>query len=878
MEHTRSQQQSLDGAISERPEPQLPQPPRQESERPSLELRAIGDQPSFDESTTSPVAVKPPPLAPPPDSAEVDKLRRLNDWYVSELALARRGGYTPQTNHSVLLEDRTRDHLGEDERPFVEAMLALKGELAKIQGEVETQSAQASKRMQDIERQRDVAIQEAVYAKAKLAALGGPATPVPGSGSDTASIDAEKMHDMGRKLAASLSAQADLSAKVQLLTQEISSEKKARYLADETAAAAQKRIVELDEYRNKTGSEMESLRAQLLETHKAYRDEAALGQEAASDVQMLRIDQSELMARLEDTIIENKTYQDSLERLNLALQATNNKSHTLERQLEEERVVKESLERRLAQLRSEYEEKTADLQSVNQRLKDAEELMETYSEEARAASAVLSAGLDRVATREPTGILLSGSDDRVRVLKEQVENTQILLAKSKGQADETGEKLAEAMQRVAGLEYQQGQASKDSIALRRRMADLGDEARRLKQENADLVDRLGKRQLEVDSVSAKHNALKEILHERSGQPGSFIPDKRSRNLQSSPESGTATPEQLSRLHQLEARLEDSLRAHRETKNSAEIQAQEVEKHFREKLEQLENDYQSAVHYVKGTEKMLKRMKEELTKYKSQNLQLQQQLDEALQRQQRSGRDDADSEADWDQERELLNKEIGDLRTQVRDSATALDKQIRDTKSQLEHLRAERDHFQTQHSQIHQQLSHLTDKHTAAKSHVEKLEAENAVLETRAQSAEQKVSMLLDQVENSVDAYRRSTRLETGNTGLNGDLASARSSYYSGPDNRTSVALDSLASELDALRNHWESTNKTYRLSNTFEFERTPTSPVAEPAFGAGVSQWRQKLAVEEEVARSASSSRQEKEDQRNGLFSPATVAAGGGVI
>ncbi|KAF8538437.1 hypothetical protein BDD12DRAFT_917694 [Trichophaea hybrida] len=824
--------------------PQQPPQVHQAPQRPTIGVRAPEDQPRFDASTVSPATTQPPPNSlnaaasrdldtrPVVDSQEVEKLKRINDWYVSELALARRAGYTPQTSHAALFEDRGRELLAEDDRPFVEAMLALKGELSNVQAELESQSALAVKRMQDVERQRDIAVQEAVYAKAKLAALGGPATPTPGS--DTASMDAEKMTDMSRKLAASLSAQADLSAQTQALTQEIAAEKKARHLADETASSAQRRITELDEYRNWAASEIETLRAET---------------EATTNVKMLQIDQLELTARLEEVMAENKNYQTSLEKLNQAMQFTNQKSSTLERQLEEERIVKESLERKLAQLRSEYEEKTADLQSVNQRLKDAEELMATYAEEAKAVNAVLIAGLDKVAAREAPSMLASVTEERVRVLQEQVENTQVLLAKSKAQADETGEKLAEAMQRVAGLEFQQGQSSKDSIALRRRMADVGDEARRLKKENVELLNRLNQRQLEVDAVTAKHNALKEILHERSAQGG--FDKRRSLTLQNSPESGTATPEQLNRLRELEARLEDSLRAHRETKNTAEMQAQEVEKHFREKLEQLENDYQSAVHYVKGTEKMLKRMKDELTKHKTANARLQIELEEA---QRKSGEcekgRESSSEADWEQERELLNKEIDDLRTKVRESAMALDKQIRETKTQLDSLREERDRFKIQHSQLQLQVMDITQKHGETKALVDKLESENALLENRAQSAEQKVSMLLDQVENSVDAYRRSTRFENAN----GESGSARSSFY-GPDNRTSVALDSLATELDALRNHWESTNKTYRLSNTFEFEKTPTTPQTD--FSTNIAQWRQKLAQEDEIAsRSTNNSRQ----------------------
>ncbi|KAI5812842.1 hypothetical protein BZA77DRAFT_133551 [Pyronema omphalodes] len=881
---------SIKSAETATEEPRTPQSVASNTQRPAIGIRPPEDQPGFDPSSPDSVYAPSTSLDTAVDSAEVEKLRRLNDWYASELALARRAGYTPAASNATAFEDRTRE-MSEDDRPFVEALLLLKAELSKVQTELDSQSSIAAQKMQEIERQRDVAVQEAVYAKAKLAALGGPATPTPGS--ETASMDQEKMTDMSRKLAASLSAQADLSAQNQALNLEVAAEKKARLLADETAAEAQKRITELDDYRSWAASEIETLRAELLDAGRAYRDEASAGQEAAATVKMLQIDQSELTSRLEEALAENKNYKSSLEHLSKAMQLTNQKADTLERQLEEERITKEALDRKLAQLRSENEERSADLQNLNQRLKDTEELMQTYSEQAKAANAVLAAGLDKVAQREVPAMLASAAEERVVVLMQQVENTQALLAKSKAQADETGEKLAEAMQRVAGLEFQQGQSSKDSIALRRRMAEVGEEARRLKKENTELLSKLNARQLEVDAITAKHNALKDILQERGidahpGHTAGAHSHSRSVTLQSSPNSGTATPEQLSRLRELEQRLEESLRAHRETKSTADLQAQEVEKHFREKLEQLENDYQSAVHYVKGTEKMLKRMKEELAKYKTANQQLQSQLEEAEARAAsnplgldapRTVSARTTSEADWDQERELLNQEIDNLRTQVRESTMALDKQIQNTKQSLDTLREDRDRFKSELS--------------TSRNRIEQLSNENLILENRAMSAEQKVSMLLDQVENSVDAYRRSMRFEpaNGNNNPHG-TDSARSSYYGpGVENRSSVALDSLASELDALRNHWESTNKTYRLSNAFDFDKSPTSATttataghgAYPAqgdFQSSIQQWRQKLQVDDEEADNRRSAGSNVTERGYGGQAPsaATVAAGGGVI
>lgn len=795
---------------------------------------------------------------------EFEKLKHMNDWYASELALARRAGYTIQSGNNAILEERGADSLLDEERPFVEAMLILKGELTKVQGSVDAQTAMAAKKIQEVERQRDVAVQEAVYAKAKLAALGGSATPTPGDKSaDMANMDAEKMTDMSRKLAASLAAQAELSAKVEVLTAEIAAERKARHLADETAGVAQSRVSELDDFRNRAASEMESLRAELLDAERAFRDEAAAGADATAEAKLLKIDQDELSMKLTEALEDNSNYHSAMGEMRNAMEATASRTGTLARQLEEERLVKEGLERKLAQVKSEYEEKVADLESANSRLRDVEELMEKYAEEARAANAAMAMGLQKVADRE---IMSSTAltDERVKALQEQVESAKTLLKKSTDQADETGEKLAQAMQRVAGLEFQQGQASKDAIALRRRMAEALDEVRKLKQENAEIQARLVDKQLEVDSISTKYTALKEILAERSSQPG--FDKRRSTILQSpSPQSGSATPEQ-NRLRELEHKLEDSLRAHRETKSTAEMQAQEVEKHFREKLEQLENDYQSAVHYVKGTEKLLKRMKDELAKNKAQNARLVLELEEAQRKGSEQSRQGTRSElgGEWEHERELLNKEMDDLRTKVRESATALDKQIRETKSQLDSLREERDQFKLSHNQMQLQLMDISQQLSETRLHVERLENENSLLERRAHDAEERVSFLLDRVEDSVDAYRRST-IREGANGMNGEPQSAHSSYYGGaPDQRNSVALDSLATELDALRTHWENTNKNYRLSSTFDFEKTPTSTEG-GELSSSLAQWRQKLHQEEAEAAMRSDSR---EDSRSPVGRP----------
>jgi hypothetical protein len=62
-----------------------------------------------------------------------------------------------------------------------------------------------------------------------------------------------------------------------------------------------------------------------------------------------------------------------------------------------------------------------------------------------------------------------------------------------------------------------------------------------------------------------------------------------------------------------------------------------------------------------------------------------------------------------------------------------------------------------------------------------------------------------------------------------------------------MALDSLANELDALRTHWESTNRNYRLSSQLDMERTPTKDNSDgPALMSdSLAEWRRRLDEDE---------------------------------
>lgn len=796
---------------------------------------------------------------------ELAAARSRNAWYASELALARKAGYQQSSTQSPVLDERAAQSFGDDDRPLIEALLAMKAELANVQGSVDSQATLASKRIAEVEQQKDAALMEAAYAKAKLAAHGGSQTSSPQpDGSPHELRDVDRTAEFSKRLASALALQHTLQIRIDALKAELLVEKRARELAEGTADAAQRRIAELEESRNTL--DVESLRARFSETEKVARDEAARRAEAESSTKLLQLDKDDLARKLEDALSNVETHTSTLGSLRGAVVASSDKSDLLEQQLDEERIHRQGIERKLLQLKAEHEERTAELENTSRRLRDAEELGEKHAAEAKTHRQAVLSGLEKAGNRSPDDHSAGLADERVDILRQQVASTNTLLRENKAAADAASENLRKAEERIAGLEAYQEQASREGLQIRKQLQSAMRETQSLQVENSDFKQQLETHQRDANALAIQHGALKDLLGERGISVAAEA--RRSRNLDS-PGSRFGTPDQV-RLRDLEQQLESSLRTHQEIKASFETREQEADKTYREKLEQLENDYQSAVHYVKGTEKMLKRMKDELAKHKTQNARMQTELEDAQKQNSERSLDQA-GQSEWEDERNSLKREIGEMQEHIKTSVSQLEGQMQEVRDELRVAQDERDQYRTNSDQAQRHLANLTQQ---ARADLEQLKNENNLLESRALDAEQKVSLLLDQVESSYVNYRRQsqhvqpngvaghhrTNSATSAVGhhARGDSLSQESTY--GPENRNSVALDSLATELETLRSHWETTNRNYRLSSQFDFERTPTS--AHGDLSDSLANWRRRLDLEESEPDEAKDATPEVANQR----------------
>ncbi|KAK5938259.1 Negative regulator of mitotic exit [Knufia obscura] len=757
---------------------------------------------------------------------ELDSLKSKNAWYASELALAKKSGYT--AGSSPTMDERATMNFADDDRPLMEAFMTMRNELMKMQQNMEQQSKMTGQKIAEVEHQRDAAVTEAAYARAKLAAHGGSQRSTPQMDSSRDGDDAERSTDISRRLALSLAAANEHKARLEAITSELENERRAREAAEEAAEAAQNRFDDLSNSRNP--GEVEALKAELHDTQSFARAEAGRRADLEQKLRMLEVDHKDLQEKHGDMSNQVSGHISSLAALEAAIAASNSKASMFERQLDEERQNRDELEQKLSQLRAQHEERTQELESTTRRLRDAEELAETHAKEANTHREALMAGLAKISRPDSALARDTSSDERIQALQEVAEEARRLAKANEDAAEAAAQKLRGAEERIAGLEAYQEQSSREGLSIRRQLQTALRDVRNHETENRDLRSQVETHQRDASALTVQHSALKDLLGERGVDMST---NRRSPGFDNGSRNGTPD---LARSRELEQQLQASHRAHDETKSMFEAREQEAEKAYRERLEQLENDYQSLLTYVKGTEKMLKKMKEELTKYKSVNQRLSSEL-EASRDGMRSVSSTNTDATEWANERDAMSSAISEMKAQMANQISTLEANMASVKQDLEKAQAERDEQKASHDE----LSRSIDKR---EQELAELKSENGMLETRALDAEHRVTMLLDQVGSSVNNYRRASQMQpippnattngvptatnqNANPNLNRAISPSTATDTSSQagdhdDGRGSLALDNLASELETLKAQWESQSRSYRLSDRFDFERTPT--------------------------------------------------------
>ena len=440
---------------------------------------------------------------------ELETSKRTNAWYASELALAKKAGYLAASSSSPTFDDRAVGQFSDDDKPLIEAFMTMRSELVKMQQAMEHQSSSTARKIGEVEQQRDAAVTEAAYARAKLAAHGGSqrSTPQP-DGHD----ESDRSTDISRRLALALAASNDHKTKYEHLTNELNAEKRAREAAEEAADAAHQRLEDMSHDRNP--AELEGLRADLHEAQGTSRSESTMRAEAEEKLRMLQLDHDTIRQSHQSTSSRLKDHLTSIAALQAAVAASTNKADLFERQIEEERASRETSEQRLRQLRSEHEERTTELESTSKRLRDAEELADHHAKEASTHREALVVGLANISHNDTESTRDGMSDQRHAALQESAERSNALAKQHQAAADSAAQKLRAAEERIAGLEAYQEQSSREGLQIRRQHQTALRDAQKYQSELREIRGTLESHQRDTSALAVQHGALKDLLGER----------------------------------------------------------------------------------------------------------------------------------------------------------------------------------------------------------------------------------------------------------------------------------------------------------------------------------------------------------------------------
>jgi len=707
----------------------------------------------------------------------------------------------------------------DEEKPLLESLIKMKTELLNLNKIMEERSKNTSLQIGQIESQRDLAINEATISKARLAAI--ISTTNDGNGNNN--ID-DHINELNKKLSITINKYTELNKKVEIITKEYETEKEARLLAEESIE-----ILKSSSTNNGSNSnaEIDSLRQELSEIQKIAREESIKSLEATTAHKLIQIDKDDLNLKLQTSLIKSDNHESILSSLKLAIESSESKTILLEQQIGQERSARNDIESQLSIIKLQHDEKIKELESLTRKLKDVQELSDKNGKESKLHRLALIDGLNKINNNnnnnDNDNNINNNNEERIKILMNKIESSNLLIKDNQNQANIATEKLRKAEERIAGLETYQEQSTREGITFRKQLQSSLKDNSTLQEEKLKLQQQLDLLKLESNAVNIQHNTLKDILLERGiNNSNDFIINNNNNRRRSSDNN-------INKLKELELQLESSQKIQDELKSRLdEMQEKDdiTRKEYEEKLSSLDSDHQAAAKYLRGTEKMLSKMKLELQKAKQQASDYLEEIENIKTGQQPIQKD-------------ILSKALKPLEDEISTLSS-------DLKLKQEELLS----INNSHENIQKNLINLKTEHDQVKIDSEKLKKENIILDQRAKEAEQKVQLLLDQVENSVDNYRRQTidtdmvnnnntpsksikshSRNTSSTSFNDDdndndnnnkrgrlLSEKRNSNDKNinndngsitPRERNSLALNSLADELDGLR---------YRLSGKFDFE------------------------------------------------------------
>ncbi|KAJ7596845.1 hypothetical protein C8J56DRAFT_918475 [Mycena floridula] len=774
---------------------------------------------------------------------ELENVKRQMTWMKEALSKASRSGYIYVDREGTEVANDVDD--GGNGR-YTELALKFKQFKSNIQTVMVEQARQASEHVAEAERMKLSATQEASYYRAKLAALES------SNDSETSRLERQRIIDLEREMSSLMNERWSQDRKIAELNDSVALQTTLYEQAEARAAEAAKRAEMADDSHDRTIRLHSELQQRYTSVDLQFRDHADRLLSQTSLLEQSQADTARLQAQVEELELSQEQHVRAFEQARSALQAASSRAEEVDSQHQRAREQIITLETDIAELRGELEARTAESESIRARLTDVENSWAKSREEADAFRALTTGSLGELLDshrdlKTDEDRVARSHAEKVQAVEGESASLRKMLKDATQRLDQSQEMLSEERKRIREFETEQSYLRSQILGLRTQLSNTQTDCGRFRKDLADKEITLQEKLKEVSDATIRLSMLRSYVTEngigadeadvaRSRANGTTSPvavaelehrlaertrlhENAERELAQVTRRHRDAEEQLSQVSNQLDRMRSSQSPSRSDSNGLEARAleserklEETEKSYKARMQQMEEDYQLAVHYVKGTEKMMRRMRDELTKQKASNTTLQSDLDALRAAKSSRGANGRTTPEGTD----IMRAQLGDSQRQVqrlqnenrelRDRLDTMENDLDELRENLALSKRDSDDRLNQVEQLQHDIERLQASLAVARGGseetlVERLSDENSTLRRENEQLSHKIGLLLE-----VDqpAFGRGRPM----SGVSG-VRDSRSS---------SVAFEHLSNELDDWQRQLASSMSNRRPLSEFEPE------------------------------------------------------------
>lgn len=505
-----------------------------------------------------------------------------------------------------------------------------------LQTAVVEQSKLASERVDEAERTRASAVQEAAFYRAKLAALEASSTV------DLSRINNDRIAELESQLAVATVESADRDRKVAELSESLALQTTLLEQAEARADDASKRADMVAEAHERGMQSSNILRERQVDLEAALRDHADKVLAQTSVLQQQEADQMKLEAQVEELLHSRDQHVRALEQARTALQAASARAEEVDIQHQRARDQIVRMEADFSELRGELEARNSEIDAARVRMAEAENSWAKSRQEADALRALTTGSLGELLDthrdlRSDEDRASRGHAEKVIAMEGEISSLRDMLKDASRRADEAQQDVARERQKLGEMEIEGMTLRSQIVGLRTQLSSSHADGGRLRRDLAAREAQLREKAAAASSADTRLETLRKYLadhgivegelnsrdtgassrvaeleeqlanrtrlHERAERELQRVSQQK-RDAETRLESLSGEVERLrtsssSSVHEngdsgAEARAEEAERKLEE----AEGKIEEIETSYKGRLQQLEEDYQLAVHYVK----------------------------------------------------------------------------------------------------------------------------------------------------------------------------------------------------------------------------------------------------------------------------------------